>query len=124
MADCRTEQYRVCSITMRFPPGQVAQAKDLLRSVTGPIAAKSGCRLCRFTWDANDDCVLIYEEYWDVDTDLGRHVRSEDFRPVLVAMDLCAVLPEVRIGRFHCCSGMDALHSLWSEDLEAQSFPG
>ena len=86
-----------CTIEMRFAPEDVDRAFQLLRSVTGPTRAKRGCRACSVEMATVGAGLIHYHEDWD-DEAFPRHVRSEEFRRVLIAMDLCCEEPHVVIG--------------------------
>jgi len=97
---------------MRFECAQLADALELLRSTAGLTRAKPGCRCCRVARDVADETVLHYSEEWDTDAAFRLHVRSNDFWPVLVTLDLCAEEPQVVIGELHATCGMDALRAI------------
>ena len=86
-----------CSIDMRFAPEDVERAIQLLRSVTGPTRVKRGCRTCSVEEGTAEAGLVHYREEWDEEA-FPRHVRSEEFRRVLIAMELCCEEPQVVIG--------------------------
>ena len=87
-----------CSIDMRFGSKDVDHAVQLLLSVKENIQAKHGCRECRIGMDAVDAGLVHYLEEWESAELFQRHVRSEEFRRVLIAMDLCCEEPRIVTG--------------------------
>lgn len=100
---------------MRFEPSTFSAALALLVSVAGPIQDKRGCRSCRVERDALDDLSVRYVEEWESDETFRSHIRSDEFWPVLVTMDLCSEEPEVVIGNLLANYGMDVLRRLREE---------
>lgn len=101
-----------CSIAMRFVGGVTEQAVVLLRSVVGLTEAKAGCLACTVARDATDEHVIRYAETWEAEAAFRRHVTSEEFRRVLLAMDMCCEKPQVIVGNLAGHSGLDALLSM------------
>ena len=108
-----------CSIDMRFAPEDLDRALQLLRSVTGPTRVKRGCRGCRVELGSSQPGLVHYREEWDEEA-FPRHVRSEEFRRVLIAMDLCCEEPQIVIGTLVGRSGLAYLGSL-REGVNTQS---
>jgi quinol monooxygenase YgiN len=102
-------------IEMRFLGAHEHDALRVLRSVTGITAAKSGCRACSVARDAADDELFRYREQWNSETAFLRHIRSDEFQRVLVAMDMCSEEPQVLVGNLSGTSGMDCLRELRGE---------
>ncbi len=97
---------------MQFDRNVLPRALGLLRSAAGPTQAKRGCRACRVEQDATERGVLHYREEWDSEEAFRRHVRSDEFWPVLVAMDLCTEEPQVTIGDLRAHGGLQSLLAL------------
>jgi len=115
MPDQIPSAMKTCTIAMRFDPAAVPRALELLFSASGPIRAKRGCKSCRVQKDASDPCLLRYAEEWISEDAFRRHIRSEEFWRVLVAMDLCSEEPEVAIGDLSVRYGMDVLRKIREE---------
>ena len=103
-------------IEMYFPPSQREDALRVLRSVTGITMAKSGCRASSVGQDSDDKELFRYREEWDSESAFLRHVRSEEFQRVLVAMDMCREEPRVLVGDLSGDSGMGCLRKLRGEE--------
>jgi quinol monooxygenase YgiN len=79
-----------------------------LRSVVGPSLANRTCSECRVLRDASDELFVLYYERWESFSAFERHVRSDLYRRVLVAIDMASEPPDVR---FEC------LNTTWGLDL-------
>ena len=104
-----------CSIDMHFAPKDVDHAVRLLLSVQGNIQSKRGCRDCRVGMDAADAGLVHYLEEWETEESFHRHVQSEEFRRVLIAVDLCCEEPRIVVGNLSGQIGMAYLHKLREE---------
>lgn len=89
-----------CSIDMSFPPAAVEQGLQLLCSAVGMIESKPGCQTCSVARDAADAARIHYKETWESEALFRRHALSEEFRRILIAMDMCREEPDVVIGNF------------------------
>lgn len=83
---------------MCFAPETREQALSVLTLGTGRTQVKQGCRECMVSQDAVVAAHVRYSEAWDSESAFRRHVRSEDFRRVLFAMDMCCQAPRVSVG--------------------------
>jgi quinol monooxygenase YgiN len=112
MQDPTSATLKTCSIAMRFDAADLPKALELLLSAVGPTRAKHGCRSCHVDRDAIEPDRVRYEEEWDSGEALMRHVRSQDFLFVLLALDLCREEPEVRVADLSAQRGMGVLRNL------------
>ena len=100
------------TIDMRFPAESIEQAIPLLASVCGRIEAKAGCLESMVARDSIQETRVRYTETWASEETFLRHLRSEEFRRVLLAMDMCSEEPGVSIGNFTGHSGLQYLQQL------------
>lgn len=105
-----------CSIDMRFAPKDVDHAVQLLLSVSGSIQAKRGCRICRVGIEAADGGLIHYSEEWESREAFHQNVRSEEFRRVLIAVDMAIEEPQIVVGNLSGQCGMAYLLKLREED--------
>jgi len=105
-----------CSIDMRFPSKDVDHAVRLLLSVKGNIQAKRGCRVCDIRMDADDAGLVHYLEEWESAESFHRHIQSEEFRRVLIAVNMCCEEPRIAAGNLSGHLGMEYLRKLREEE--------
>ena len=101
-----------CSIEMRIDADKTDRAVELLLSVVEPIEAKMGCHECSISRDAVERDRIRYSEVWASEAEFQTHVRSVEFRSVLVAMDLCCEEPKVTIGAHVGRTGIEYLQDI------------
>jgi len=108
--------FATCSIDMRFDPKDVDHAIRMLLSVRGSIQAKRGCRACEVGMEASEPGLVHYREEWETEDVFHQHVQSEEFRRVLIALDLCCEEPRIVVGNLSGHSGMEYLRKLREEE--------
>lgn len=101
-----------CSIEMRFTPEVLENAVRLLLSTVGRTEARPGCLQCNVSRDAVEQGRIRYTEVWESLTAFQRHLRAEEFKVVLVGMELCSEEPRVMIGDLSGRSGIAYLEEL------------
>jgi quinol monooxygenase YgiN len=67
------------------------------------------CLGCHLNRDALDENVLIFEEAWASEAAMECHLRSQDYRELLLVMELALVPPEVRFDRVSHSSGFETI---------------
>ena len=70
---------------------------NIFRSVLEPTKVRPGCIHCFLCQDLLDECRLHFTTEWQTCEDLDSYLRSMLYRSVLVAVDLAAEAPEIKI---------------------------
>jgi len=87
-----------CVIEMLFNEEQVEHAVQLLLSTIDRTESKTGCQSCSVARDAVEARRVRYNEIWKNEVVFRKHVQSEEFQRVLVAMDMSCEKPTVTVG--------------------------
>ena len=85
------------------------EAFAILRSMAERTRVESGCIACRVYRDAQEDRSLMFEEIWKNEEDLNRHIRSEDYRNVLLVVEMAVEKPEIRFETVSHVTGMETI---------------
>jgi len=85
------------------------EAFAILRSMAERTRVESGCIACRVYRDAQEDRSLMFEEIWRNEEDLNRHIRSEDYRNVLLVVEMAVEKPEIRFETVSHVTGMETI---------------
>ena len=112
MASASRLSLATCSVDMRFSAEDVDSAVRLLLSAKGDILTKRGCRACDVAMEVADPGVVHYREEWESEEALREHVRSEEFRRMLIAMDMSCEEPRIVVGNLTGHEGMAYLRTL------------
>jgi quinol monooxygenase YgiN len=97
---------------MAVPPDKREDVLRTLRLVMGPTAAHTACISCRIHQDIEDENVLIYEEEWESREALEAHIRSNDYRKVLLVMELASEPPEIKFVEALRIDGMELIEEV------------
>ena len=68
-----------------------------------------GCVGCHVSQDTRDDRVIVLEEWWEDEEDLKRHLRSDEYRKVLLVMEMALYPPEVMFETISGSSGIETI---------------
>jgi len=70
---------------------------------------RSGCLGCHIYVDAQEDDVLMVEETWRSAEELEHHLRSGEYRNVLVIMEMSLKHPEVQFNTVSTTTGIETI---------------
>jgi quinol monooxygenase YgiN len=85
----------------------IASLLPLIRSTRG----QAGCRGCAVLTDVEDPRTLLLREEWDSQEQLDRHLRSEDYRLVLAAIELSQAAPQIRFDAVTTRAGIEMIEA-------------
>ena len=99
----------LATIRMIIPPKKRDEALRILRSVAEPCEVHSGCLGYHIYEEVQEDNVLMFEEMWRSEEDLESHLRSEEYRKVLIVMEMALKPPEVRFYTVSTSTGIETI---------------
>jgi quinol monooxygenase YgiN len=99
-------------------PDKRLETLELLGSVMGPTEAKHGCVACRLYEEAESDQTILFYEEWENKEVLSEHVRSENYRRILAAIELSSQPPEVHFYSVSTIQGIDLIEQLRGKDFD------
>ena len=99
----------LANIRMRIPPQKRGEVLRILRSTVERNQIMPGCLNCRIYEDLQEDNVIMFEELWRSEEELEQHLRSDEYRKLLLIMEMALQQPEVRFNRVSSSSGIEAI---------------
>ena len=96
-------------VRMTLPTARVSEVTGILGPMAERTRTERGCLGCHLYWDALEEAVLTFEETWASEADLARHLRSPEYRQLLLVMELARVPPEVRFDRVSHSTGIETI---------------
>jgi len=99
----------LANIRMRISPRKRDEALRILRSTAEGNRILPGCLNCRIYEDLQEDNVIMFEELWRSEEELEQHLRSDEYRRVLLALEMALQHPEVRFNRISSSSGFETI---------------
>jgi quinol monooxygenase YgiN len=85
------------------------EALQILESVIAQIQTDPGCIHCLLYRGVDDVRAIMLDELWAEEDNLIRHLRSELFRRVLLAIEMAEEPPEVRFEKISQTSGIETI---------------
>jgi quinol monooxygenase YgiN len=82
-----------CTVRLRVSETHRSQILTSLTALIGWTRVEPGCRGCHLLADLEEAQAIVLWEEWDSQDDLDRHLRSEDYRRVLAAIELSPEAP-------------------------------
>ncbi len=89
------------TLRMAIPPQKRDEVLKTLKSMTGENRIQSGCLSSRLYRDENEEAVFMVEEIWRNQDYLDLYLRSENYRRMLLVMEMAGEPPEIK---FHTIS--------------------
>jgi len=97
------------TIRMTLPAQKTQEALEILSSVTERTKVKPGCISCRIYHDTQEEHVIMIEEVWGSQEELERHLRSTEYRNVLLVVEMAHKEPEIRFSSFSDSTGVETI---------------
>jgi quinol monooxygenase YgiN len=96
-------------IRMLIPLEKQSDALDILGSMIEQTQFEVGCLSCRLYRDVEDARAVMFEELWLSEEDVQRHLRSDNYRKVLLVVEMAVEPPEIRFDNIAHSSGVETI---------------
>ena len=106
------------SLTIHFAPDKVDEALQILRSTVERTRAEAGCMGCSVYQDTEIQNQIIFSQKWKSEEDLQRHLRSKEYRKILLVMEMALTQPELRFDTITSTSGVETIKKARTEKVE------
>jgi len=106
------------SMTIRLSTGGSNHALIVssLREIQEAVRAQQGCRHFNLYESVEDHSSLLLVENWETQQAMNEHIRSQDFRVILAALDLSDSKPEIRFNSVVSSQGLEYLRDVLAGD--------
>jgi quinol monooxygenase YgiN len=115
------EEMDVIHTTLRMviPRERSGEVLQILNPMAERVRLEPGCLACNIYRDVQDPRVIMLEQVWRCPTEMGRHLRSEQYRNVLLVMEMALEPPEVRFNEVSKSTGVETIEKarLGTEDV-------
>lgn len=99
----------LATIRMVIPPQRRAEVLKTLKSLSAEAGLQQGCLGSRLYRDENDDAVFMVEDVWRSQEDLDRYLRSENYRLMLLLMEMAGEPPEIKFQSISDAAGLEVV---------------
>ena len=114
-------EIRICAtIRISLTARRYKEARDILASMIERINLEEGCISCRLYRDVLEERALMLEEMWTGETALHKHLRSADFRNVLLVVEMASETPEIRFDWISSSTGIETVEAARGERMASK----
>jgi quinol monooxygenase YgiN len=97
------------TIRMKMRGQKVKEALEILRSVAERTRVQPGCISCRVYHDAQEEDVIMVDELWRTKEEHESHLRSDEYRNVLLVVEMAHEKPEISFSEFSDSTGVETI---------------
>jgi quinol monooxygenase YgiN len=94
---------------MTMPSQKSGEAMKILRSVAELCRDDPGCLSCHIYEDVQEENVLMLEQVWRSEEDLTLHLRTNQYRNLIVVLELALKQPEIRFDTISSSTGIETI---------------
>jgi quinol monooxygenase YgiN len=99
----------LATIRMTIPPKKRCEALKILRSMAEQCRDDPGCLSSHIYEDLQENNVIMLEEVWRAQEDLDLHLRSDEYRNLLLVLEMALQQPEIRFNTISNTTGIDTI---------------
>jgi len=104
----------LATVRLILPSQKRDEALKILRSAAEQCKVWPGCISCRVYGDLQEDNALMLEELWRSEEELEGHLRSDEYRNVLLVMEMAVREPEIRFDTISGSTGLETVQRVRS----------
>ena len=97
------------TIRMTIPPKKSGEVLKILRSMVEQCGMQPGCLSCHIYGDLQQKNVYMFEEVWRSEEDLRHHLRSDEYRNLLLVLELALKQPEIKFNTISSSTGIETI---------------
>jgi len=97
------------TLKMTIPIRKHREALRILRPAVDKFRDEPGCLSCGIYRDMKEKNLLMLQETWRSEKDLGLHLRSEEYRKVLLVLEMALKQPEIRFDTVTTSTGIGTI---------------
>jgi quinol monooxygenase YgiN len=97
------------TITMAIPLQKSGEALRIVKSFTEQSRDEPGCMSCHIYEDLQEKNVYMLKEVWRSEEDLDRHLRSDEYRNLLLVLEMALEQPEIRFDTISISTGIETI---------------
>ena len=103
------------TVKITIPSQKRGEALKILRSVAELWKDDPGCLGCHIYQEILEDNALMFEEMWRSEEALERHLRSQEYRNLLLVLEMAIKKPEIRFDTISSSTGIETIEKARSQ---------
>jgi quinol monooxygenase YgiN len=101
---------------MTIPPQKSGVVLKILKSVVELGREDAGCFSCHIAEDLEEKNVFMLEEIWRAEGAMHRHLCSDEYRNLLLVLEMASKPPEIRFATLSSASGIEVIEKARNRD--------
>lgn len=97
------------AIRMQIPFEKQGEALEILGSLTEQTQFEPGCVNCRLYRSVENAGIIMLEELWLEGADIKRHLQSDNYKKILLVIEMAEEPPEIRFNNIAHSSGVETI---------------
>jgi quinol monooxygenase YgiN len=99
----------IASVKMLMSQQMLGGTLKILRSIVEQCRVQPGCLRSCLYGDLEEENVIMIEEMWQDEEALTRHLRSEEYRNLLLVLEMAIRQPEIRFYTIASSTGIETI---------------
>jgi len=104
----------ISTIRMTIPVAKHNDALRILRSIAVQSRDEQGGLVYSVYKDIEDDKVLMIQGNWKSEENMGQHIRSDEYRNLLLVLEMSLKQPEIRFDTISNSTGIETIEEIRS----------
>lgn len=97
------------TIRLEISYEKTSEALEILCFIAERIRDRLGCISCRIYRDVQEEHVIMFEKPWTNQKGPDRHIRSTDFRNLLLVVEMAKSPPKIQFSAILHTSGVETI---------------
>lgn len=102
------------TIRMAIPAEKHNDALKILRTIAAQSRDDPGCFSCHIYREIEDSNILMLQGSWETEENLKFHVRSSEYRNLLLVMEMSIERPEISFNTILDSTGIEKIEKIRS----------
>jgi quinol monooxygenase YgiN len=99
----------IATLRMEIPPKEYGDALKILKSSAEYFRIQPGCSSCNIYEDLQEKNTILFSGTWRSSEILEMHLRSNEFRNILLVMEMAVKKPEIRFDEISASTGIETV---------------
>jgi len=99
----------LATIRMTVPPKKRDEALKILKMTAEYCRIRPGCLSCHAYEDVQGKNTILFFEKWRSSEDLEQHLRSDEYRNILLVLEMAVKEPEIRFETISESTGIETV---------------
>jgi len=106
------------TIRVKISAQKVGEAIEILHSVAERTRVQPGCVSCQVYHDTQEERLIMLDEMWSTQEGLDTHLRSDEYRNVLLVIEMADEKPEILFNPLADSTGVETIEKARAKTMK------